>query len=129
MRIKNRRRVVGTALTIALAGTTAGVAATAKLGPFAGLAPTQHSTAAELGQAPLDASQLYPPPGPPPPVTKTVVVPDPIPPEPQRQRAAQPPGADPGAAPPTPAAPPPPSAAPAPHCGDDCESEGDGGGH
>ncbi|GAC1573152.1 MAG: hypothetical protein NVS3B18_06440 [Candidatus Dormibacteria bacterium] len=77
MRSRPRSRVTTAGLAVGLAGTVAGLAAAAHVGPFAGLGFSSRPAAAVVGQTPLRADQLYPAPTSPPTIKQITVVQDP----------------------------------------------------
>ncbi len=118
MRVRTRLQVATAVGVVALAGSAAGAAAAARLGPFGGLGAVPRLTATRVVPAPLRADGLYPQLPPPPRINQIVIVHDPAPPPsygPTAPRSAAAVASQ-------------PTSTPAPQCGDDCGGDGGGGG-
>jgi hypothetical protein len=128
--IRTGKQVATAASAVALAGSAAGLAAAAGIGPFAKAADLQHTIAAPVVTTVLHADRLYPPVSPPPRITQKIIVTDPAPAAPVAPAATAPWLTAPTTAPThvtsTPAATPAPrvSSTPSP-CSDDCGGGGD----
>lgn len=79
MPIRTGKQVATAASAVALAGSAAGLAVAAGVGPFAAPGHTQHMTAAPVSTTVLHADRLYPPVPPPPHIVQEIIVTDPAP--------------------------------------------------
>jgi hypothetical protein len=77
MRFRTRAHFARNLTLIVLAGAVAGLAASSRVGPFAGLGVTRHTVAATLPEPQLRADQFFPVPTTPPAIKQVVEVQDP----------------------------------------------------